>query len=163
MAQLRDKHGATNPPALVISRRFAAPRGLVFKAWSSAEHMKRWFSPAGLTVPEAEIDFRPGGVCAICMRTADGKDYWTRGSYLEIAPPERLVFDGGVTIEGKERFKVHTIVTFAAEGDATLMTVRQDYEILDPAFGDAVAGASEGWRTTLDKLASEVARIAAAA
>ena len=38
---------------------FAAPRELVFKAWSSAEHIKRWFSPAGFSVPDAEVDFVP--------------------------------------------------------------------------------------------------------
>ena len=64
-------------PEVVISRSFAAPRELVFKAWSTAEHMKRWFSPEGCSVPEATVDFRPGGVCEICMRLPDGQDFWS--------------------------------------------------------------------------------------
>ena len=39
------------------------------------------------------------------------------------------------------------------------MTVRQAYEIFDPSFQNAVEGAPEGWRTTLDKLEREVARM----
>jgi len=39
------------------------------------------------------------------------------------------------------------------------MTVRQEYEVFDPAFAFAIEGAPEGWRTTLDKLEREVARI----
>jgi uncharacterized protein YndB with AHSA1/START domain len=42
------------------------------------------------------------------------------------------------------------------------MIVRQIYELHDPAFSSAPAGALEGWRTTLDKLEKEVARIKAA-
>ncbi|MDB5681210.1 MAG: hypothetical protein JWO16_1015, partial [Sphingomonas bacterium] len=34
------------PEPLHVDRRFDAPRALVFKAWSSAEHIKNWFSPA---------------------------------------------------------------------------------------------------------------------
>jgi uncharacterized protein YndB with AHSA1/START domain len=40
------------------------------------------------------------------------------------------------------------------------MTVRQAYDIHDPAFLSVVGGSAEGWRTTLNKLEREVARIA---
>ncbi len=159
MARTNDVNTALKPKPLVISRTFAAPRDLVFKAWSSAEHLKRWFSPEGFTVPEAEIDFRPGGVFDVCMRSPEGQDFWSRGSYNEISPPDRLVFTSAVTIGGSKKFTVHTTVTFEAEGAGTRMTVRQVYDIHDEAFLSAVEGSAEGWRTTLDKLEQEVARI----
>jgi uncharacterized protein YndB with AHSA1/START domain len=134
----------------VISRTFPAPRDLVFKAWSSAEHMKRWFCPEGYSVPEAEIDFRPSGVCAICMR-----------SYIEISPPDRLVFTTGVAVGDSQKFTAHTTVTFEIDGAGTRMTVHQAYDIHDEAFLFAVESAPEGWRTILDKLEREVARIQA--
>jgi len=95
MVRTNDVKSPIKPEPLVISRTFPAPRDLVFKAWSSAEHMKRWFSPEGYSVPEAEVDFRPGGVCAICMRSPEGQDFWSRGVYVEISPPDRLVFTTG--------------------------------------------------------------------
>jgi uncharacterized protein YndB with AHSA1/START domain len=144
--------------SLTISRVFAAPRELVFKAWSSADHMKRWFSPEGCSVPEAEIDFRPGGVIAVCMRLPDGVEHWSRGAFVEVVAPERLSFVGEVITGGKSRFSVSTTVVFAAEGAGARMTVTQAYEIHDDAFRFAVEGANEGWRTTLDKLEREVAR-----
>jgi len=150
------------PAPLIISRYFHAPRALVFKAWSSAEHMKNWFSPEGFTVPEAEIDFRAGGVCDICMRSPEGQDYWSRGSYIEVSPPDRLVFTTSAVVDGAPKFTAHTTVTFAEEGAETLLTVRQEYEVFDEAFLAATEGAPEGWRTTLDKLEREVARIRAA-
>lgn len=150
------------PAPLVISRHFKAPRAKVFEAWSTADHMKRWFSPEHFTVPEATIDFRPGGTCDICMRSPDGQDFWSRGHYIEVSPVERLVFTTGV-VDGKgvAGFTAHTSVTFAEQDGGTLMTVRQEYEIFDEAMLPAVEGASEGWRTTLDKLEREVARIVA--
>jgi len=150
------------PAPLEMSRHFTAPRALVFEAWSTAEHMKRWFCPEGLTVPEAEVDFRPGGACVICMRMPDGPDFWSRGHYIEIVPPERLVFVSDVFIEEVRRFRAHTTVTFAEADGGTRLAVRQVYEIFDPAWAHAPQGASEGWRTTLDKLEREVARIRAA-
>src|SRR5271166_4966183 len=159
MARMNDLKTGVKPEPLVISRTFAAPRALAFKAWSSAEHIKRWFSPEGYSVPEAKIDFRPGGVCDICMRSPDGRDFWTRGVYDEISPPERLAFTAGVLVDGERRFTVYTTVTFEAEGHGTRLTVRQAYDIHDPEFLSSVDGAYEGWRTTLDKLERELARM----
>jgi uncharacterized protein YndB with AHSA1/START domain len=159
MARRNDIKTNKKPEPLVISRTFSAPRDVVFKAWSSAEHMKRWFSPEGYTVPEAEIDFLPGGVCAICMRSPEGQDFWSRGSYIEISPPDRLVFTTAVTVGDSKKFTAHTTVTFEANGMGTRMTVHQTYDIHDEAFLFAVEGAPGGWRTTLDKLEQEVARM----
>jgi len=146
------------PRSLTIARTFAAPRERVFACWRSAESMKRWFSPEGVEVPEAEIDCRPGGAFVICMRMPDGTEHWCRGAFGEVAPVERLTFDCEVSTGGKTGFLVRTIVLFAVDGAGTRMTVEQSYEIYDPAFRFAVEGSAEGWRTTLDKLAREVAR-----
>jgi uncharacterized protein YndB with AHSA1/START domain len=159
MARKSEIESPRHPP-VVITRRFPAPRALVFQAWSTAEHIKRWFSPSTYTVPDAEIDFRPGGVCAICMRSPDGQDFWSRGKYLEIVPPERLVFSIGLVMAGETRFTAHTVVVFEEEGAGTRLTVRQEYDVHDEAFASSIEGAPEGWRTTLDKLEREVARIA---
>ena len=146
------------PEPIEMTRVFDAPRERVFAAWSSGERVARWFSPAGCSVPRAEVDFRPGGVFAVVMRMPDGQDHQCRGAFEEVTPPSRLAFTMEVEMGGKPRFKVRTLVDFAAEGEKTRMTVRQSYELYDPAFAAAPAGAREGWRTTLDKLAREIAR-----
>jgi uncharacterized protein YndB with AHSA1/START domain len=150
------------PDPLIVSRVFPAPREIVFAAWSRAEHVKRWFGPDGCSVPEADVDFRVGGAFVVCMRLPDGPDYWARGTFLEISPPERLVLSIGVEVGGIKRFTARTDVSFEVEGAGTRMTVRQSYEFHDPAFVEAAVGASEGWRTTLDNLEQEVARMQAA-
>jgi uncharacterized protein YndB with AHSA1/START domain len=151
------------PAAIEVSRLFDAPRERVFAAWSSGERLARWFSPEGCSVPHAEIDFRAGGVFALTMRMPDGEEHSCHGAFEEVTPPSRLVFTLEVEMKGAPRFRARTIVDFAAEGERTLMTVRQSYDLYDEAFAGAPAGAREGWRTTLDKLARELARAAAPA
>jgi uncharacterized protein YndB with AHSA1/START domain len=148
------------PAPIEISRVFDAPRERVFAAWSTSERVARWFSPEGCSVPHAEIDLRPGGVFAVVMRLPDGQDSLCRGAFDEVTPPSRLAFTMEVEMGGKARFRVHTVVDFVAEGEQTRMIVRQDYVLRDADFAAAPAGATEGWRTTLDKLARELARAA---
>jgi|SRR5580658_1098034 uncharacterized protein YndB with AHSA1/START domain len=152
----------SEPKPLVLSRWFAAPRDLVFAAWSSADHLKRWFSPETFSVPDADVDFRPGGVFDLCMRSPAGQDFWQRGHFTEVAPHDRLAFTTSVAVGGAKRFTSRTTVTFEADADGTRMTVRQEYELHDSSFRFAIDGAPEGWRTTLDKLERELASLEAA-
>ena len=62
-------------------------------------------------------------------------------------------------VDGERKFTVYTTVTFEAEGPGTRLTVRQAYDIHDPEFLSSADGAHEGWRTTLDKLERELARM----
>jgi uncharacterized protein YndB with AHSA1/START domain len=145
------------PDAIEISRVFDASPARVFAAWSTGERIARWFSPEGCSVPQAEIDFRAGGVFAVTMRLPDGQDSFCRGAFDEIRSPDHLAFTMEVAMGGAARFKVRTAVDFVAEGAQTRMIVRQSYELYDAAYAAAPAGAREGWRTTLDKLAREIA------
>src|ERR1700677_4559250 len=99
----------TQPPPLRLSRIFHARRETVFRAWSSAEHVKRWFSPATFTVPDATVEMRVGGAFDVCMRSPMGTDHWTRGTFVEITPHTRLVIDMHATDgAGKKLFRAYT-------------------------------------------------------
>ena len=54
---------------LLIVRTFNAPPSVVFKLWSSAEHMKRWMGPKNFSCPEETIDFRVGGAYRCMMKS----------------------------------------------------------------------------------------------
>jgi uncharacterized protein YndB with AHSA1/START domain len=149
------------PAPVRLSRHFPGPRETVFKAWSSAEHVKRWFCPAVFTVPHATVQMRVGGAFEVCMRGPDGVDYWTRGTVAEVMPPARLVLDLHA-VDGEERplFRAYTEVTFTEEAGGTRLEVVQTYTFADPAkAAPMVAGAPTGWRQTLDKLEAEIGRM----
>lgn len=149
--------------SLTVSRAFNAPRDLVFKAWSTAEHLKHWFCPQGYTVPACEVEFRPGGKFDLCMRAQDGSmEHWIRGHFVEVLPHSRLVVDMTVeTTSGVQLFNALTTVGFETVCGGTEMTVTQRYTLIDPAAGQFTQGAEQGWAQTLDRLEKEVARIAA--
>jgi uncharacterized protein YndB with AHSA1/START domain len=150
------------PAPLRVSRVFSAPRETVFKAWSSAEHVKQWFCPNGYSVPEATVEMRAGGRFEVCMRSPAGVEHWTKGTFTEVAAPERLTIDHHVIdpCGGGPLFSAVTQVKFSAAPDGTRMEVLQTYTVFDMAQVEPMLkGAPEGWRQTLDKLEAEVARI----
>jgi uncharacterized protein YndB with AHSA1/START domain len=148
---------------LVVTRVFAAPRAQVFRAWSSAEHIKRWFCPTGYSVPHAEVELRVGGTFKVCMRSPEGRDHWTKGEFTEIVPNARLVIDmHAIGEEDRPLFRAHTVVTFTDEISGTRLEVVQRYTLFDRSAEPMIQGAPRGWGQTLDRLEQEVARITSA-
>jgi len=102
------------PSPLKLSRVFHARRETVFKAWSTADHVKRWFSPQTYTVPEARVQMHVGGPFEVCMRSPAGEEHWTRGTFAEVLPDTRLVIDMYATNDTGERlFRAYTEVDFS--------------------------------------------------
>ena len=88
---------------LSITRVFDAPRELVFRCMIEPEHLTHFWGPVGVSTPIENIvlDPRPGGVFETTMvNDADGSEYPSRGVFVEIVEPERLVWrepDFGMT------------------------------------------------------------------
>jgi len=77
---------------IFLDRAFAAPKSLVWKAWTDPEHLRRWLCPKDFHVTFVEVDLRVGGRWRSGMRSPDGTDFIMGGTYLEIVPPDRLTF-----------------------------------------------------------------------
>ena len=76
---------------ILITREFDAPRHLVYKAWTTPELVKRWWSAKRGEVTIAEIDLRVGGTWRYVMVADGGFEVGFHGEYREIVPNERLV------------------------------------------------------------------------
>jgi uncharacterized protein YndB with AHSA1/START domain len=142
---------------IVLSRVIAAPRNLVFKAWTDPQHLPHWFGPAGLKVETQEIDIRVGGRWRFVFVAPDGTRYDNRMLFLKIETPHLLEMDHGKDRDDDPaRFRV--IVTFDEQSNGkTVVTLRQ----LHPTSAQREAGISFGavelGHQTLDKLAGHVA------
>jgi uncharacterized protein YndB with AHSA1/START domain len=142
---------ATQAPAqheLLITRIIDAPRSLVFKAWTTPEHLVRWWGPKNYTTPSFKMDFRPGGSYRACIRSPDGKEEWLTGVYRDIVEPERIVFTFRWEEEGSRENLV--TVTFADHNGKTRLNLHQ-------AFFDSVEKRDShhgGWSECLDRLAA---------
>ena len=76
---------------ILITREFDAPKHLVYKALTTPELVKRWWSANRGEVTIAEIDLRVGGTWRYVMVTDDGFEVAFHGEYREIVPNERIV------------------------------------------------------------------------
>jgi uncharacterized protein YndB with AHSA1/START domain len=76
---------------ILITREFNAPKHLVYKAWTTPELVKRWWSADMGETTVAEIDLRVGGSWHYVMVTSDGFEVGFHGEYREVIPDERIV------------------------------------------------------------------------
>ncbi|HEX4552997.1 MAG TPA: SRPBCC domain-containing protein [Xanthobacteraceae bacterium] len=74
-----------------LTRVFDAPRAKIFEAWTRPEHVSCWWDAAGGVLAVCEIDLRPGGVFRFVSKGHPDMPF--TGTYREIAPPDRLVFE----------------------------------------------------------------------
>lgn len=77
---------------LVLERDIDVPVELVWKVWTTPEHLKHWFVPKPWSLARCTIDLRPGGEFSSVMLSPEGKEFPNNGCYLEVVPNERLVF-----------------------------------------------------------------------
>ncbi len=140
----------------VLSRVFDAPRALVFQVWTDGEHISNWYGPRGFTTVTHSSDVRVGGQWKFEMRAPDGTVWPNRVTYLEIVPPERLVYDhDGDRDDDPNRFRV--TVTFDAQGDdKTVVTMRQLHPTRERRDVTIGFGAVELGYQTLDKFAAHL-------
>jgi len=141
-----------------MSRVFHARRETVFKAWSTADHLKRWFAPHPCAMPEARVDMRAGGPFEFCMLLPSGEKHWGRGTFAEVTPVSRLVIDMRVFDDsGAALFTAWTEVDFADDVGGTRMDVVQSYTLANPSVAARmIEGATAGWKVALDQLGKEV-------
>ena len=137
-------------PELTIRRTFAAPRALVFQAWTDGERLKRWCCPTGFAIPFSEGDIRPGGKFRTCMRSPQGEEHWLSGDYIEIVPDEKIVFTHRWLDEaGNPGHETVVTVTLAETHDGgTRLTLHQAFFISEASRD----GHFSGWTETLDSL-----------
>ena len=144
---------AASRPTLRLQRRFAAPRELVWRAWTRPEVVVLWLGPVEWPAVNVSQDLRVGGGWRACLRSPDTcQELWQGGVYREIVEPERIVFtfkwegdnheDGApvdtlVSVRFTEVDDNHTVIDFTHQG-------LKDEQ--------SVAGHAYGWNSTADRL-----------
>ena len=112
---------------ILITRDFDAPKHLVYKAWTTPELVKRWWSAKRGEVTVAEIDLRVGGRWRYVAVTDDGFEVAFHGEYREIVPNERIVstevYEGAPG--GDENGTLNTLTLTEVDGRTTLTVLVQ--------------------------------------
>ena len=143
---------------LVIEREIDVPVELVWKAWTTPEHLREWFVPKPWTVTECEMDLRPGGVFRTVMRSPDGKEFTNLGCYVEVVPNERLVFTDtllpGYRPSPKPFFTA--VLELARHGSGTRYTAIAIHGSPETRKTHEDMGFHHGWNTVIDQMVAHI-------
>lgn len=142
--------GVVGDREIVITRNIAALRERVWKAFTTAEALARWWGPNGFTITTSSFDFREGGEWVFIMHGPDGRDYpnWVR--FTRIEEPSRMDHDHG---GDGDRVLFRAVITLDEVGGKTRVTLHSTFETKEQR--DLVVkeyGAVEGGQQTLARL-----------
>ena len=106
---------------ILIEREFNAPRHLVYKAYTTPDLIKRWWSGDRGEVTLAEVDLRVGGRWRYVMEANGGFEVGFHGEYREVVPNERLVTTE--VYEGMPEGEAVVTHTFSEKDGRTTLTI----------------------------------------
>lgn len=156
------KVAAPTDRAIELTRRFAAPRPLVFDAHTKPELLRRWFGPHGSHLVVCEIDLRPGGSWYYLLRGADGTEMTLRGSYLEVIRPERIVTtESNVDCEARAEDEALASTELAEDAGGTLLTNTIHFSTKEIRDAVLASGMERGVGQGYDRLAGLLAVVSA--
>lgn len=141
---------------LTITRAFAAPKTLVYDAFTKPDQIVKWWGPKGFTTTVKTMDVRPGGIWHYCMSSTEWGESWGIAAYHEVSPPDRLVYsDAFSDAEGTTNHDLpvsETVATFTDEGDRTTLTFVTDYATAEDLQKVLEMGMIEGVSSQFERL-----------
>ena len=127
--------GAWNFHSTVRAERtFNAPVADVWRVWNDTDSVKKWWGPKGYTALVVRNDVQEGGSYLWAMKSAQGKMFWSTGTYKEVVANKRIVSTmsfsnqngkiipgSQVSVPGKWPNEITVIVEFSeSEGKSTV-------------------------------------------
>src|SRR5450755_1706559 len=140
---------------ILITREFDAPRHLVYRAWTTPELVRRWWSGDRGEVTSAEIDLRVGGTWRFVMKANAGFEVAFHGEYREIVPAERIV--STEVFEGMPDAEALNTITFTEADGRTTMEMLVQHTSQEHRDMHINSGMEDGMQEALDQL-EEVAQ-----
>jgi uncharacterized protein YndB with AHSA1/START domain len=143
---------------ILITREFDAPRHLVYRAWTTPDLVKRWWSGQRGEVISAEIDLRVGGMWRWVMVAHGGFEVAFHGVYREIVPDERIVTTE--VFEGMPEGEALNTLTFTEEDGRTTLTLLVEHSSREHRDAHVDSGMEAGMQESMDALERVAASLA---
>jgi uncharacterized protein YndB with AHSA1/START domain len=135
---------------ILITREFDAPRHLVYRAWTTPELVRRWWSAKRGEMTIAEIDLRVGGMWRYVMVADGGFEVAFHGEYREIVPNERIV--STEVYEGMPEGEAVDTLTFTEVDGRTLLTLLVQHTSREHRDAHVNSGMEDGMQDAMDLL-----------
>jgi uncharacterized protein YndB with AHSA1/START domain len=138
---------------ILITRDFDAPRHLVYRAWTTPELIKRWWSGDRGEVTSIEVDLRVGGRWRYVMTANGGFEVAFHGEYREIVPDERIVsteaFEGMPDPDAAAALTTNTFIDKDGRTTVAVLVEHQSQEHRDMHIN---SGMEDGLQEAMDLL-----------
>jgi uncharacterized protein YndB with AHSA1/START domain len=135
---------------ILITREFDAPKQLVYRAWTTPELVKRWWSGKRGETTLVEIDLRVGGAWRYVMVTNGGFEVAFHGEYREIVPNERIV--STEVYEGIPDAQTLNTATFTEADGRTTLTILVQHASKEARDAHIDSGMETGMQEAMDIL-----------
>ena len=134
---------------LRMERRFGASPERVWRAFTDARELRKWWGPTGFTTPRASLDLRVGGAYALTMKAPSGKLHHLAGVFKAVEPGKRLVYTWSWQEGGYAGLPTLVTLEFRPDGKGTML--RLTHEAMTSA--EMARDHKGGWSSCLDRLA----------
>jgi len=151
---------------LVLERTVDIAPEIVWKAWTTPEHLLKWFTPAPWKTVDCEIDLSPGGIFRTVMRSPEGEDFPGSGCFLEIVPNRKLVWTNalgpGFRPAGLDfahpcdSFFFTAVIILEPLGSGTRYTALVMHRDEEGCNKHRELGFEQGWSKALDQLVAHM-------
>ena len=135
---------------ILITREFDAPKHLVYRAWTTPELVKRWWSGHRGEVTLAEIDLRVGGRWRYVMMAEGGFAVGFHGEYREVVENERIV--NTEVYEGFPDGEALNTLTFTEVEGRTILEVLVQHSSKEHRDAHIDSGMEGGMQESMDLL-----------
>ncbi len=135
---------------ILMRREFNAPKHLIYKAWTTPELIKRWWSAKRGEVTVAEVDLRVGGAWRYVMVTPEGFEVAFHGEYREIVANERIVCTE--VYEGAPDGESLNTTTLTEKDGRTTMTILMQLKSREDRDAVIASGMEAGLQDAMDLL-----------
>ncbi|MFC4535392.1 SRPBCC family protein [Sphaerisporangium dianthi] len=135
---------------ILITREFAAPKHLVYKAWTTPELIKRWWGGDRGEVILAEVDLRVGGAWRYVLAANGGFEVGFHGEFREIVPAERIV--STEVFEGMPDEAALTTTDFTEKDGRTTLTTLVEHKSRESRDAHVNSGMEGGMQEAMDHL-----------
>ena len=155
-------HSATvETPAdtqILITREFDAPKELVYKAYTTPELVRRWWTAGRGDMTVCDIDLRVGGSWRYVMEAEGFGEVAFRGEYREVVPTERLV--STEVFEGAPDAEALDTLTLTEKDGRTLLTLLVEHKSNANRDAHLASGMEDGLQDAYDRLEKVAAELA---
>ncbi|MGD9890052.1 MAG: SRPBCC family protein [Dehalococcoidia bacterium] len=152
---MRNRHGTAtvtlpSDREILITRQFDAPAGLVFKAYTTPELVKRWWGFETSEWLVCEIDLREGGGWRYVTREEDGTEVGFHGEYRTIEAPHRLV--STEVFEGMPDAAALDTIVFEERDSVTTLRMTVLHDSQEHRDAHIASGMEGGMQVSMDRL-----------